>query len=82
MGTLPEEPIVIGEFEKNSKDTLKVSLQSYNGVDMVAIRVFYKDKDGNLKPGKHGVNIRVDQFPLFASILADAGKELKQRELL
>ena len=79
---LPAEPIVIGEFEKNSKDTLRISLNQFNGIDLISIRVFYRDKDGQLKPGKDGFSIKVDQFKQFAMLLADTGKKLKEFELL
>jgi len=79
---LPTEPIVIGEFEKNSKDTVRVSLYQYHGVDLIDLRLFYKDaKDGVLKPGK-GLSIQVDHYKKLAMILADAGKKLKELELL
>jgi hypothetical protein len=79
---LPMEPIIVGEFEKNAKDTLRVTLHQYNGTDLISLRLFYKDKDGNLKPGKDGLSLKVEQFPLLARLLADAGAVLKDRELL
>ena len=79
---LPSEPIVVGEFEKNSKDTIRVTLHQFNGTDLLSVRVFYKDKEGNLKPGKDGVSIKVEQFPLLARLLADAGGTLKELGLL
>ena len=79
---LPAEPIVVGEFEKNAKDTLRVTLSQYNGTDLISLRLYYKDKDGNLKPGKDGISLKVEQFPLLARILADAGSRLKDIGLL
>jgi hypothetical protein len=79
---LPTEPIIVGEFEKNAKDTLRVTLHQYNSTDLISLRLFYKDKDGNLKPGKDGLSLKVEQFPLLARLLADAGTVLKQNGLL
>ncbi len=79
---LPTEPIIVGEFEKNAKDTLRVTLHQYNGTDLISLRIFYKDKDGSLKPGRDGISLKVEQFPLLARLLADAGNMLKQQGLL
>ena len=46
------------------------------------VKTLYKDKDGNLKPGKDGVSFKVDQFPQIARLLADAGGTLKELGLL
>ena len=78
---LPIEPIIVGEFEKNSKDSVRVTLHQYNGTDLISVRIFYRDKDGELKPGKDGFSLKVEQFPLLARLLADAGKQLKDLEL-
>lgn len=79
---LPTEPHVVGEFEKNAKEVVRVTLQQYAGNDVVSIRAYYQDKEGNLKPGKDGLTIRVEQFARLASLLADAGKQLKELGLL
>ncbi|HUG71747.1 MAG TPA: transcriptional coactivator p15/PC4 family protein [Pirellulaceae bacterium] len=78
---LPTEPHVVGEFEKNSKEVVRVTLHQYAGNDLVGIRAYYEDKDGNFKPGK-GINIRVEQFPHLASLLAEAGAKLKELKLI
>src|SRR5215207_564681 len=64
-------PPLSENLKKNSKDTVRVMLHQYQGLDLLGIRVFYRDKEtGDLKPGKDGLNIRVDQFPrLGAEIL-------------
>ena len=78
---LPTEPFVVGEFEKNSKEVVRVTLHQYAGNDLIGIRAYYEDKSGEVKPGK-GINIRVEQFPHLASLLADAGAKLKEMGLL
>lgn len=79
---LPVEPIIVGEFEKNSKDSLRVTLHQFNGNDLISVRIFYRDKDGELKPGKDGFSLKIEQFPLLARLLADAGNQLKELGLL
>ena len=79
---LPVEPIIVGEFEKNSKDSLRVTLHQFNVNDLISVRIFYRDKDGELKPGKDGFSLKIEQFPLLARLLADAGNQLKELGLL
>lgn len=75
---LPQEPVVIGEFEKNSKEVVRVSLQQFAGNDVLHIRIFYRDSNGEWKPGRDGITIRAAQFPQLASLLSDAGRALKE----
>ncbi len=79
---LPLEPVVIGEFEKNSKEIFRVSLQNYAGNDVLNLRIFYRDSNGDWKPSKDGITIRATQFPQLASLLADAGKALRELEVI
>lgn len=75
---LPQEAAVIGEFEKNSKEVVRVSLQQYAGNDVLNLRIFYRDSNGDWKPGKDGITIRAAQFPQLAALLSEAGKALKE----
>lgn len=79
---LPQEAVVIGEFEKNSKEVVRVSLQQYAGNDLLQIRSFYRDSNGDWKPGNNGISIRAEKFPQLAALLSEAGKALKEFEVI
>ncbi len=51
MSDTTVEPIVIAEFPKNKKETIRVSLTEYQGVKLLEIRSYYPTEDG-MKPGK------------------------------
>lgn len=40
----------------------KVSINQFKGSTLIDIREFYKDKSGEMKPGKKGISLTVEQF--------------------
>jgi hypothetical protein len=41
---------------------------------LINIRVYYRDDDGAMKPGKQGLAIVVDRYKDFAGAILEAGK--------
>ena len=48
---------VIAEWQKNSRETLRVRLDEYQGQRVIDCRAWYADKAGNLKPGRGGLTV-------------------------
>ena len=48
-------------IEKNSRESIVVSETTHMGYDLVDVRVFYKDSEGELKPTRKGVSIHREQ---------------------
>jgi hypothetical protein len=61
----------IAEIEKNSREVLKVSLQTFNGHKLVAARIWARGESGEV-PTKKGLNIKVDQGKPFLDALTRA----------
>ncbi|MCX7810863.1 MAG: transcriptional coactivator p15/PC4 family protein [Leptospiraceae bacterium] len=59
----------IKEITKNKNEIIRISIDEYHGEKLVNIRVFYRDKDGNLLPTKKGIAIRFDLFPEVKKVL-------------
>ena len=56
---------------KNSRESLVISRNNYKGVDLVDIRTFFTNEEGNLSPTKKGVSIRLEKLDeLIASLSA------------
>lgn len=53
----------IASFPKNGREEVQISLDQFNGHDLVNIRVFYRTESGEMRPGKQGLAIKVEQFP-------------------
>lgn len=70
-----EEGKVVAEFEKNSREVVRVSLTEYKGIDLLDVRAYYQ-KGGDWQPGK-GIAIRRDLITPLRKALQAAEKEMK-----
>lgn len=69
---MSESTTVVAEFDKNSRERVRVSLTEYKGVPLLDVRAFYQD--GNeWKPGK-GVAMRRDLVTPLRKALQAAEK--------
>jgi hypothetical protein len=60
-------------MKKNSRESLVISRNDYKGIDLVDIRTFFTNEEGNLSPTKKGVSIRLEKLDeLIASLSAVA----------
>lgn len=53
---------LIARIGKNPTEEVRVALTSYRGHDLVDIRVFFQDEQGEWRPTKRGVSLSVDSF--------------------
>jgi hypothetical protein len=68
-------PIIVEEFPKNLKETLRISLTEYQGHSLCEIRAWYPSVDG-MKPGK-GISLQRSQIPLLVRALRKAERIIK-----
>jgi hypothetical protein len=68
----PSFPCVVAEFQKNERESIRVSLVQYGGRDLIDCRVWYRAGDGELKPGNKGLTTAVKHLPAIAAGLAAA----------
>jgi Transcriptional Coactivator p15 (PC4) len=66
------QAIVVAEWRRNSRETLRVSLDRYNDAYTVDCRSWFKANDGALKPTRSGLTVSVRHLPTLAKALADA----------
>ena len=64
--------IIIAEWRKNSRETLRVRLDIYQGQKVICARSWYQASDGTLKPGRGGLTISIRHLRALASALAKA----------
>jgi hypothetical protein len=76
------ESVLISKFEKNKKEEVRVSLDTFHGRKLINIRVYYKDDDGTMKPGKQGLALTVDRYKDFAGAILEVGQQLKTQGLI
>jgi len=69
------EDVVLAEFQKNKRETVRIRKTQYRGVDLIDVRGWYQEGEA-LKPGK-GLSIRIEQLPELRRALSQAEKALK-----
>lgn len=66
------EPTIIAEWQKNSRESVRVTLGEYAGKPNCDVRIWYEAKDGSLKPSPKGVTVSLEQLPQLAEALVKA----------
>jgi len=67
--------MIIGEFQKNTAEIVKVSWEAYKGSLFVDIRAYYEDKGGEWKPTKKGIAIPKNKIKSLIELLQTAQKK-------
>lgn len=78
----PTESVVISTFEKNKKEEVRVSLDTFHGKKLINLRVWFKDDDGTMKPGKQGIALGADRYKDLAGAILELGQHLKTNGLI
>lgn len=81
MSTATDDTI-IADLPKNKTETLRIAITKFNEYDLVAMRVYFEGDDGQLRPGKSGVNFRIAMLPSIIDALLEAKAEAERRGLL
>jgi len=59
--------ILVHEFEKNSRETIRIHVQEFKGAVFLSLREFYKHAPtGELRPTKNGITVKPE---LYAELL-------------
>ena len=69
-------------LEKNSRESLVINQSEFKGVKLVDVRVFYKDENGDLKPTKKGVSVRLEQLDALIKSLSEVSATAREQKLV
>jgi hypothetical protein len=72
MSDAPEFPIIVAEWRRNTRESIRIALDLFNGRHTIDVRAWWKDDVGNLRPGRGGITIAVRHLPALADGLANA----------
>jgi hypothetical protein len=78
-----QKPRLIGEFQKNTEDTIRVYLQYWKGKEYCNIRVWVTPKKGDtseLCATPKGITLSVELLPELIRILEEAQRETEKPE--
>ena len=71
-------PIVIAEWQRNSREIIRIALDQYKGRDIVDARAWWRAEDGNWRPGRNGLTLSLKHLPSLAEGLGDAVRRARQ----
>src|SRR5437763_1756669 len=74
-------PLVIAEWDRNSREVVRVALDHYKGHHSVNVRVWYRD-GGQLKPGKAGIALGLKHLPNLCEALQAALSAAQEHGLI
>lgn len=77
---MENEPIAI--IPKSATQEIRVLFQDYRDVKYCVVRVWYKGPDGIMRPGKDGLNIKLDILSDVAGALTKALAEARTSGLI
>jgi len=67
------ERIVI---KKNSRESIVISQTEFKGNDLVDMRIFFTNKDGDLSPTKKGLSIRLEKLDELVATLSALSQDI------
>jgi hypothetical protein len=78
------KPIVIATLLKNTREQVRVSLDRYQGHEVIDLRVVVElnRETGAMMPTKKGISLRIEQLPDLITGLRKALLEAQRRGML
>lgn len=64
-------------IEKNAREEVRISLETFRGHDLVNLRVWFRAEDGSKRPGKAGLALRVDKLEQLIEALQKAAEHAR-----
>jgi len=74
--------ILIGEFQANSRETVRVSLDEFRGYRLINFRKWFIGHDGKPRPGRGGIAVQIRHLPTLAELIAQALERAQSEGLL
>jgi hypothetical protein len=81
-GRAPELPIIVCEWDRHDRERIRVTLDKFNGHNIVSIRNFYRDDAGEMKPGRGGIAMSLRHLKQLVSAINAALAEAQARGLV
>ena len=72
--------ILLHEYRRNARESVRVQINEFKGRRFAAIRYWYSDNEGVLKPGRNGVTIPAHELGSVAKALLRAAELLGTSE--
>jgi hypothetical protein len=73
---------IVAEWPINKRETVRVSIELYNGVWLINFRKWFEAEDGQMRPGKHGIALGVKHLPRLSEATTIAMTIARERGLI
>ena len=77
-----KKPWIIDEWQKNSGEVIRVAIGLYSGKNVISIRTWYLDDDGERKPGKQGANYEIKHLGNLRKAVKQAHIQARKNQLI
>jgi hypothetical protein len=67
-----ELPIIIAEIRKSRSQSVRVQLDKFRGRNVIDIRIWVLDDDGEIKPSRRGVMMDISRIGELTDVMAAA----------
>jgi hypothetical protein len=76
-----EPPIFLEEIELG-RERLRIDIKRWQGRWIFSAWKFWETKEGEWRPGKHGISVSVERLPQLADAVSDALAKAKSEDIL
>ena len=80
--TNPAFPMLIEEWPRSNRETIRVFLDEFQGRPLIHVRAFYAGPDGVMRPGKGGLALGLAHLPKLADAICEAYRLACERGLI
>jgi len=67
---------ILARFSKNAVEEVRITQTVYYGIDLVDVRVYYQADNGDWRPSKKGLTVKLETFPVLAASVLEACDKL------
>ncbi len=68
----------IGAVQKNSQEEIRVTIQNYQGTDIIDLRTYWQNAEGDLIPTKKGISLTYHVVEDVIKLLQKAFKKMPE----
>ncbi len=69
----------IGKVEKNSQEEIRVTIQDYQGTDLIDLRTYWQNDEGDWLPTKKGISLTYYVIEDVIKLLQKAYKKMQKQ---
>ena len=76
------EPDIIAQWELNGRECLRVEVHEFKGTRVIGIRKWFPGSNGQMSPGRDGINLNLKHLPRLAAAVAEALSKAREGGLI